>query len=91
MRKNKIKFYELIDNPSWEKAVIVFKQENFKNHFTEKERSYEICNGQWGLDSSKMGSCIIGNCLDGKDIGVRLDSYNWKIDYCYITEENKND
>ena len=91
MRKNKIKFYELIDNPSWKKAVIVFKQENFKNSFTEKERSYEICNGQWGLDSSKMGRCIIGNCLDGKDIGVRLDNYNWKIDYCYITEENKND
>ena len=82
----KIKFSELLDNPTWKKAVIVYKQENFKKPYTEKERSYEICNGQWGLNSSKMGRCIIGNCLDGLDIGVRLDSYDWKIDYCYITE-----
>lgn len=86
MQKTKIQFKDLIDNPTWKKAVIVYKQENFNKPYTETERSYEICNGQWGLDSSKMGRCILGNCLDGSDIGVRLDSYDWKIDYCYITK-----
>ena len=83
----KIKFSELVDNPNWKKAVIVFKQSNFNKPYSEKERSYEICNGQWGLDSSKMGRCIIGDCLDGKDLGVRLDAYDWEKEYCYITEK----
>ena len=82
----KIKFSELIDNPKWSKAVIVYKQSSFNKPYTEQERSYEIYNGQWGLDSSKMGRCIIGNCLDGKDFNIRLDRYCWEIDYCYITE-----
>lgn len=86
MNKKKIKFSELIDNPTWKKAVIVYSQDNFEEPYTKQELSYEICNGQWGLDSSKMGRCIIGNCLDGLDNGVRLDNYDWKIDYCYITE-----
>lgn len=82
----KIKFSELVDNPNWKKAVIVYKQESFTEPYTETERSYQIHNGQWGLDSSKMGRCIVGNCLDGIDVNVRLDAQNWKIDYCYITE-----
>lgn len=86
MKTKKIKFNELIDNPNWKKAVIVYSQSNFKEPYTVKERSYLIVNGQWGLDSSKMGRCIVGDCLDGKDTGVRLDSYDWKKEYCYIVE-----
>lgn len=87
MTVKKLNFSDLCDNPNWKKAVIVYKSSNWKKEYSEKERSYEICNGQWGLDSSKIGRCLIGNCLDGKDLNVRLDSYKWAIDYCYITEE----
>lgn len=86
MKKQKINFNQLIDNPNWKKAVIVYKQSNFSTPYTEKERSYVIHNGQWGLDSSKLGRCIIGNCLDGIDLNVRLDSYDWEKEYCYIVE-----
>lgn len=84
--QEKINFSELIDNQNWKRAVIVFSQESFTQPFTEIERSYEIYNGQWGLDSSKMGRCIIDDCLDGKDNDVRLDAYDWKKEYCYIVE-----
>ena len=84
----KIKLKDLVDNPNWQKAVIVYKQENFKKSYTETERSYVISNGQWGLDSSKMGRCIVGSCLDGTDKNIRLDCMGWEIEYCYILEEN---
>ena len=86
MKKQKINFSVLIDNPSWKKAVIVYKQSSFKQPYTETQRSYQIFNGQWGLDSSKMGRCIVGSCLDGTDQNLRLDVQNWKIEYCYIIE-----
>ena len=82
----KVKFNDLMDNPNWQKAVIVYKQENFKKPYTQTERSYVICNGQWGLDSTKMGRCIIGNCLDGTENNIRLDYYGWEVEYCYILE-----
>jgi len=34
-----------------------------------------------------MGCSLFGDCLDGYDLGVRLDYYNWKIDFCYFVEK----
>jgi len=72
----------------------VFKQgDYFSREYSETERSYRISdNNMWGLDDSKRGRRIAGDCLDGLDIGVRLDAYmdadepndRWQIDYCYI-------
>ena len=84
MKKQKIDFSKLIDNPSWSEAVIVYKQSNLKKTYTEQQRSYLIKNGQWGLDSTKLGRCIVGSCLDGTDPYLRLDAQSWKIEYCYI-------
>lgn len=64
-------------------AVIVFKQSNFKQEYSEESRSYESYSDQWGWDYDKLGRCRIGHCLDGKDKNVRLDYYNWDIEYWY--------
>ena len=84
-KKQIVDFYgDLHNNPNWEKAVIVFSENNWRKHFSELQRSYAVSNGQTGFNSDKMGHCIIGNCLDKIDRGVRLDWYCWDIDYCYI-------
>jgi len=31
-----------------------------------------------------FSNSLFGDCLDGIDLGVRLDLYDWKVDYCYI-------
>lgn len=66
-------------------GVIVFKQENWPNHFySVKERSYRVSNVNYAFHEGKISNHLSGNCLDGKDLGVRLDWYNWSIDYCYM-------
>lgn len=64
-------------------AVIVFTKDSFDRPYTVQERSYKTYSDQWGWDYSKCGNCRIGDCLDGKDLGVRLDRQNWKIQYWY--------
>lgn len=64
-------------------AVIVFSQCNFDEPFTETERSYKSYSDQWGWDYSKLGRCRIGDCLDGQDLGVRLDYFDWEVEYWY--------
>lgn len=64
-------------------AIIVFKKENWKQEYSELSRSYRSNSNQWGWDYSKLGRCRLGDCLDGTDTGVRLDYYNWAIDYWY--------
>ena len=66
-------------------AVIVYKQSNWNQVFSEKSRSYRITNlsGKRFFDGM-IGNSIIGDCLDGTDLNVRLDYYNWKIERCYF-------
>ena len=66
-------------------AIVVYSQSNWNKPFTEKERSYRITsNGGKALFNNMLGNSIFGDCLDGEDLGVRLDAYDWKVDYCYI-------
>lgn len=67
-------------------AVIVYEQSNFDKPYTETERSYRISNlcGKAFFDLPSGSNSMTGDCLDGKDLGVRLDAYNWKIKYCYF-------
>ena len=67
-------------------AVIVFKQSNFKKEYSEESRSYSSHSDQWGWDYSKSGNCRLADCLDGTDVDVRLDYYDWEIDYWYWYE-----
>lgn len=66
-------------------GVIVFKQSNFPNRmYSEKSRSYRVSNANRAFQDGKIANSLFGNCLDGTDQGVRLDWYNWKVEYCYM-------
>ena len=66
-------------------AVIIYKQSNFTKPYTETERSYRV-NNRCGkaFFNGMLGNSIRGDCLDGKDLGVRLDAYPWEIQFCYF-------
>ena len=84
-----VSFSDLQKTDAWKEAVVVFKESSFEKPFTELERSYQISSDAKYFDANMGGSSLFGNCLDGKDLGVRLDLYmyeGWKIDFCYITE-----
>jgi hypothetical protein len=89
---NKLTLQELKNNKEWEKAVIVFTKDSFKEEYTQEERSYSVRSNAKYFDNTKIGNSLFGNCLDGKDSGVRLDQYihalenEWKVEYCYIIE-----
>jgi hypothetical protein len=84
---------------SWKEAVIVFKKESFSKEFSELERSYTISSNAKYFDWQMNGNSLFGDCLDGKDDGVRLDIYmkllpkegkRWIEDYCYITKSKED-
>ena len=88
----KISFWDLSRNKNWEEAIIVFAESSFEKPFTELERSYKVSSGDKYFDGNMGGNSLFGNCLDGKDLGVRLDVYiyeGWKPEFCYITEYKK--
>lgn len=64
-------------------AVIVFTEDSFKESYSVKQRSYKSYSDQWGWDYSKSGRCRLADCLDGNDNDVRLDYYDWKVEYWY--------
>lgn len=73
-------------------AVVVFAQESFTTQYTEQERSYEFSNHNKAFIPYMGSNSIFGNCLDGKDTGVRLDWYiynpnGWRVEYCYLVEK----
>lgn len=68
-------------------AVIVFKQSNFEDEYSELERSYRSYSDQWGWSYETLGNCRIGDCLDGTDNGVRLDWQLWEVEYWYWEDE----
>lgn len=79
---------EFMNSKKKRKAVIVFTKDSFSKEFSEKERSYEVSSNNNYFDSEKISNALIGNCLDGKDLGVRLDWYidKWKIEKIYLNK-----
>lgn len=68
-------------------AIVVYKQSNFTKPYSETERSYRVDNrGGKAFFNGMLGNSIWGDCLDGKDLGVRLDAYGWDIEYCYFEQ-----
>ena len=72
-------------------GIIVFKSSNWPDkNYSLEERSYEVSSANKRYLVNMSGNSIFGNCLDGNDLGVRLDWYiddnTWEIDYCYILE-----
>lgn len=83
----KVDFWKLPDcNPNDIKYyVIVFTEDSFKNKYPLESRSYAFSTDNKWFMPYMIGKSLYGNCLDGKDGGVRLDWYfgEWHIDYCY--------
>lgn len=71
-------------------GIVVYKQgDYFKQEYTETERSYRVSSDNKYFIPGQIGQSIFANCLDGIDVGVRLDYYkNWNVDYCYMEDEN---
>ncbi len=72
-------------------GVIVFTKDSFTADYTETERSYRTWSDNKGFQHGKCSNSIYADCLDGKDLGVRLDWYMhaehpWKVEYCYLEE-----
>ena len=66
-------------------AVIVYKQSNFYEPYTEEQRSYRVNNFSGKLFFNGMfGNSVFGDCLDGTDEMLRLDSQDWQIEKCYF-------
>ena len=66
-------------------AVIVYAQSNFTQEYSEASRSYRVTNlSGKRFFNGMMGGSIYGDSLDGTDLGVRLDAYDWKIERCYF-------
>lgn len=80
-------FDELKDRDDWTTAVAVFTEDSFDKPYSLEERSYAFSRNNRYFEEGKIAKSIFANCLDGKDLGVRLDWYcpgQWKIDYIYI-------
>lgn len=68
-------------------GVVVFSEDSFTENYTEIERSYHVDNSQKAFLPNAISNSIWSDCLDGKDLGVRIDLYmndGWKVDYCYL-------
>lgn len=67
-------------------GVIVYDASSWEGkQYTLEERSYRVTSDNRAFQEGKIANSIFGYCLDGKDLGVRLDYYpNWKVEYCYL-------
>lgn len=74
-------------------GVIVYKASSWEKPYTEEQRSYRVWNNNRAWQDGKIANSIFACCLDGTDLGVRLDWYfgEWEVDYCYMEEANTDD
>ena len=77
------------ENALW--GVVVFKDEGVNKDYSLESRSYRCSSDNKFFISGMGGNSIFADNLDRTDHGVRLDWYlvEWKIDYCYIEEEEE--
>lgn len=65
---------------------ITYCQHNWKTLYSHESRTYTICNHDNYFNPEKISKALWGHNLDGSDPEVRLDYYDWDIDYCTITK-----
>lgn len=65
-------------------GVIVFKASNWKQPYSLESRSYRVSSANKRFLPNCSGNSIYACNLDGTDLSVRLDWYNWEVDYCYL-------
>lgn len=78
-------------------GFIVFTKDSFPKPYDETSRTYVVGSDNKAFQPNKVGYSIYGNCLDGKDMCVRLEQYmavengdknGWAIERCYIDTDN---
>ena len=69
--------------------VITYAQSNFTRQYTPKERAYIVAsNSGKACYHGLCGNSLIGDCMDGRDIGVRLDAYDWTVESIFQIPEH---
>lgn len=67
-------------------ALITYKQENFEKEFSEQSRTYMVSSDNRCFETGKIANSMFGSCIDGTDVGIRLDWYKWKIEKIMLLE-----
>ena len=79
-------------------GYIVFSQDSFTKPYTEAERTYIVSSNNKAFQPNMGGYSIYGSSLDGSDVCCRLDGFmanekggkdGWKIERCYMKEDNR--
>ena len=71
-------------------GVVVFTEDSWNKVYTETQRSYQFSSDNKAFLAHQSSNSIFADCLDGTDLGVRIDWYMhdgkmpWKVDYCYL-------
>lgn len=90
---NEARGYKTKGNATSLNAVVVMTKDSFDKPYSVKERSYKFSSDNKAFLPNQISNSIFGSCLDGTDVGVRLDWYipeKWTVEYCYIAEETNN-
>lgn len=79
-------------------GCIVFTEDSFNQPYSLESRTYAVSSDNKAYIPNMGGYSIFGSAVDGSDPGVRLEAYmaaerggkdGWRVDYCYMTEEEK--
>ena len=66
-------------------GVIVVSNDNFTEEYSLESRSYRVYSDAKHFNGgATISNALYGDAIDGSDPGVRLDYYNWKVEYCYV-------
>lgn len=74
-------------------AFVTFTPDSFEKAYTQLERTYLFASNEKAFSADACGYSIFGNCMDGSDMGIRLERYmadekggknGWKIENCGI-------
>lgn len=73
--------------------VVVNQMPYWKEQFSEQQRTYRFRSDNKRFISRMCGNSIFADCLDGKDLGVRLDWYigDWTFEKCWYEESEESD
>lgn len=79
-------------------GYLVFTEDSFSKPYSEESRTYEISSNNKFFIPGMGGRSLFGSSLDGTDRNVRLDQFmaniyggkdGWKLERCYMREENQ--
>ena len=88
MRKfNEERGYTHKGNEEFLEGIVVFTEDSFSASYTATARSYQFTSDNKPFLPNQHRNSIFADCLDGIDLGVRIDWYlhdGWKVEYCYI-------